>query len=281
MNNQIAILILFFNKLHQTINCIQSFVPSCQPIYVLNNGSADNDWKTLTNRFNQNGNIKFFSSPENLGACVGRNYLIENSIEPWLLIVDNDVTVKQKKSWVSIFSDFLQKEPSAEIIHLNIFNKHENQYVNPVNVVKRGDIVSVEDSDDYITNCFPCTGTIVHRKIFQTYGLFDPNIFVGLEEYEYSLRAIFSGSGELKVYHLNVIELIHDHIYQTKRKDRDAVRVRYNEEMLKVNAKAITEKYNIRLDHDWEWWTKKQLADMTRNNLLYKMKKRIRRLLDF
>ena len=44
MNNAVAVLIIFFNKLDQTIECIESFIPSQQPIYVLNNGSDKKLW---------------------------------------------------------------------------------------------------------------------------------------------------------------------------------------------------------------------------------------------
>ncbi|HEV7330140.1 MAG TPA: glycosyltransferase [Flavisolibacter sp.] len=281
MNNQIAILILFFNKLEQTIECIESFVPAKQPIYILNNGSNLKDWKTLKNKFDSYKQIFFFNSDKNLGACAGRNYLIEQTKEPWLLIIDNDITVKNKDDWYRLFLDHLNHNAGAKICCLKIFNKHEGQFVKPVNVVKNGNQVSVEASEGSLTNCFPCTGTIVHRSIFETYGLFDQNIFVGLEEYEFSLRAMTSNYGELKVFHLNTIELVHDHVYLTKKKDRLSVKVRYDENMLRKNAKVISERYNVVFNHNWEWWTRKQVATMTAGSLYSRVKTAVKKRLSW
>jgi GT2 family glycosyltransferase len=275
MDNSVAVLIIFFNKLSQTIECIESFIASRQNIYVLNNGSDEKDWEILKETFNSNKQIIFFKSEKNLGACVGRNFLIQNSKEPWLLIVDNDVVMQQKESWHNQFLDFLRKQPDTEIVQLKILNKHENQYISPVKVVRNENRVTVEISKDYITNCFPCTGTIVNRRIFDTYGLFDPDIFVGLEEYEYTLRSMTSDGGEFKVYHLDSIELIHDHKFQKKQRDRDSVKERYDEEMLKNNFKVIESKYNIVFDHDWQWWSRKQVNTMTANKTVGKIKSRI------
>lgn len=47
--NAVAVLVLFFNKLDQTKDCIRSFIPSGQMIYVLNNGSAEDRGRITTN----------------------------------------------------------------------------------------------------------------------------------------------------------------------------------------------------------------------------------------
>jgi GT2 family glycosyltransferase len=261
--NTVAILVLFFNKLDQTKDCIRSFIPSGQMIYVLNNGSSEDQWKDLQQTFAAHSNIKYYNTSKNLGATGGRNYLIQHTTEPWIFLVDNDVTVKQQTEWISLFHSFLKKQPDAKLISCNVFNIHENAYTQQLHVVKQGRKVSIEAGSFEITNTFSACGTIVHRSIFDTYGLFDEKMFVGMEEYEYTLRTMQSPAGEIKVYQYNAIEIIHDHRFQKTTVDKEATRIRYNMDMLKAGYNHMVRKYDIEMDHDFEWWSKKQVVSMT------------------
>jgi hypothetical protein len=59
------------------------------------------------------------------------------------------------------------------------------------------------------------------------------------------------------------VELIHDHRFQKKKIDKEAVNQRYNKEKLKRSYEIICGKYNIVFKHDFEWWSKKQVLTMT------------------
>jgi hypothetical protein len=72
-----------------------------------------------------------------------------------------------------------------------------------------------------------------------------------------------SPAGEIKVYQYNDIEIIHDHRFQKTTADKEATRVRYNMEMLEAGYNHMVQKYDIEMDHDFEWWSKKQVATMT------------------
>jgi len=261
--NSVAVLVLFFNKLDQTKDCIRSFIPSGQMIYVLNNGSSEDQWKDLQQTFTAQGNVKYYNAGKNLGATGGRNYLIQQTTEPWIFLVDNDVTIKQQTEWVSLFHLFLQKQPNAKLISCNVYNIHENAYTKQLRIVKEGRKVHIEAGIFEVTNTFSACGTIVHRSIFDIYGLFDENMFVGMEEYEYSLRTMQSTAGEIKVYQYNAIDILHDHRFQKTTADRDATRIRYNLEMLKAGYNHMLLKYDIEMNHDFEWWSKKQVSIMT------------------
>src|SRR6478672_4971911 len=102
MKPTVAVLVLFFNKLDQTIACVESFIPSGEPIYVLNNGSDPKDFQLLQQRFASFDQLRFLDAGKNLGPSGGRNLLIAASTEPWMFFVDNDITVKQS-AWKEIF----------------------------------------------------------------------------------------------------------------------------------------------------------------------------------
>lgn len=262
-NNKIAILILFYNKLQETISCIQSFIPSAQNIYILNNGSNGILWENLQKEFKNNLQVKFFHSGTNLGVSKGRNLLIKNTHEPWLFFVDNDITIKESNNWIHNFFKNIANHQDARIFSLKIYNLHEKEYAIPMNVVLKQNTILLESSTKRYTNCFFGGGSIINRSIFEQYGLFDETLFVGFEDFEYSLRCMTSPKGELSVIHLDDIELIHDHKFQGNKVDKKAVRERYSGKNLKASYDNIVKKYNLKFHHDWEWWAKKQIADMS------------------
>ena len=275
MDNKVAVLILFFNKLTETVACIESFIPSQQSIYVLNNGSDKKLWNALQEKYSNNRQVVFFHSDTNLGVSVGRNYLIEKTSEPWVLIVDNDIIIKDTQNWINKFYTLLQKNPALQVFTFHIYNVHEGAYTKPVKVVKQERKVSIENTEDELTNCFPGTGSVIHRNVFNKHGLFDATLFVGFEDYEYALRCMNSPSGELKVLHSKEIEMVHDHRFQKRSIDKDAVKERYNEQRIKESYDNIVKKYDIEFEHDWQWWARKQIVDMTGKTIAQKIKYRI------
>lgn len=269
----VDILILFFNKIDQTISCINSFLPSGQHIYVLNNGSGEEQLKKLQQYFQGNQQVHLLDAGKNLGVSGGRNFLIEYTDAPWLLSVDNDITIKPEWEWLKEFEDFISLHPEAQIVSPHIYNVHEDAYSEQLKIQLQDKKVMVDTGRFNITNCFPGGASIINRNIFEKYGLFDDGMFVGFEDYEYALRAMLSGKGDLEVYHLNSIELIHDHQYQKSGKDKEAVRQRYNEDKLKASYNRMVQKYGISFDHEWQWWTRNQVTVMTEKAWVSKVKR--------
>jgi GT2 family glycosyltransferase len=262
-SGEIGIIILFYNKVDQTINCIRSFLSSEQNIYVLNNGSDSGQIQYLKQLFAENTRVHFFDSERNLGVSGGRNYLIQQTNEEWLFSVDNDITVSPSSNWSDLFYQYISQNPEAKIICPHLFNVHENAFAEQLNIELNQNEVLLHTGNYQVTNCFPGGASIIHRTIFMKYGLFDEEMFVGFEDYEYALRAIISGKEPLSVSHIKEIELIHDHQFQKKSKDKEAVRDRYNEEKILASYLRMTKKYDIVFQHDWQWWTRKQVRDMT------------------
>lgn len=275
----VDILILFFNKVDQTIHCINSFLPSGQHIYVLNNGSDEQQLQKLKRQFCNNTQVHIMDAGKNLGVSAGRNFLIQSTTAPWLFSVDNDITVKPQQNWLQLFQQFTEANKAVKIVCPHMYNVHDQEYALQLQVHMRDGVVSVDTGSFATTNCFPGGASIIHRSVFETYGLFDEDMFVGFEDYEYALRAMLSSHGSLRTYHIKEIELIHDHRFQKSSSDKAAVRQRYNEERLKASYERMVARYNIVFDHDWQWWTRKQVQDMTERKWTHHIKAVIKKML--
>ena len=265
----IGILILFFNKVDQTIECVNSFLPSGQNIYVLNNGSDAGQLKKLIQIFHGNNQLHILDAGKNLGVSGGRNFLISHTKESWLFFVDNDIVIRQQHTWVEVFKQFIYSNIGVKIVSPLLYNVHDQVNSPQIFICLDDNRMQIMTGTFQLSNCFPGGASIIHRSVFEIYGLFDEGMFVGFEDYEFALRAMLAENGSLEVHSLDAIELIHDHRFQKSMKDKEAVRQRYSEEKMKASYDRLVSKYGIAFDHDWRWWTNKQIHLMTRKESLF------------
>lgn len=254
----LAVCILFYEKLEQTIECIRSFLPSGVNIYILNNGSSLSARDALGEFCDNYNQIKIFDSDVNLGVGVGRNYLITHTIEEWLLFVDNDITMKTS-DWVQKFAKYVYQHDDAEVFIPNLFNAHENSYVSYRSMRIVGDKVIYDKKIvNDLTNTFPGGASFIKRKLFDRLGLYDDKMFIGFEDFELCIRAIRLAN-PVKAQLILDIELIHKHHKLDKDEDKNAVLMRYNFNHLEASFNRITEKHDVILDSNWKNWVTNQL----------------------
>lgn len=277
-SNSVAVLILFFEKKNQTIKCIKSFINSPANIYVLNNGSSHENWADLKKCFDKYSNISFFNSNVNLGPSKGRNVLLRKVTEDWIMLVDNDITIAPQKEWHSELMCYLSNNPNVQIVCPKLYNVNERHYDLHPNFVYKSNSIDLEVCKNPTNNYFPSGASIVHKSVFQEYGLFEENIFA-FEDYEYAIRALVKFKKPLEVFFMDQIELVHDHHYQKKIEDKKAVTERYDNVRLNNSFNFIQKTYQIHFKHDWEWWSKRQITEMTKMNRFKKLKRKIHTLL--
>jgi MoaA/NifB/PqqE/SkfB family radical SAM enzyme/GT2 family glycosyltransferase len=239
----VVVCILFYEKLEQTIECINSLLPSGVNIYVLNNGSSFSSRKSFAKFFAKHKQIKVFDSDANLGPSGGRNYLINHTSEEWLLFMDNDVVMKTP-DWlesltkhVALNSDIEVFIPKMFIAHLKEYHSHYSYRIEGNTAFPDKIIIG------NMTNTFPGGASFINRDLFSRLGLYDDKLF-GLEEFELSLRGIMSGK-PVKAKLIYDIELIHNHRPAKKKEDRDATVVRYDLSAIDKSYKWIAEKHGI------------------------------------
>ncbi|MCH6201345.1 FkbM family methyltransferase [Aquiflexum sp. LQ15W] len=268
LSDQIAILILFYNKVDQTISCINSFLPSGQDIYVLNNGSDPVQERRLRKSFEGNSKVHLLNAGSNLGPAGGRNYLISHTTQPWLFSVDNDILVSDENQWYSNFLLELKEFPSAEVFLPQLFNKHENAFADYFQMQIRNQKVYGVITSDIVINNFPAGAAIVSRSVYEKHGLYDENLFA-FEDFELAIRVLLKNKeASLKCYRLGSIQLIHDHKYQKSKIDKSTVLERYNQERMAQSFEYLVNKHNISFDHDWNIWTQLQVKKMITNPMI-------------
>jgi len=260
----LAVCILFYEKLDQTIECIKSFLPSGVNIYILNNGSSSSSRRELEKFCNNYKQVKIFDSDVNLGVGVGRNYLVTHTTEEWLLFIDNDIIVKTP-DWLQKFSKYVYQYPEIEVFIPKLFNTHENGYVSYRSIRIVGDkAIHEEKIVNDLTNTFPGGASFIHRNLFDRLDIYDDKMFVGFEDFEFCIRAIRLAT-PVKARLIHDIELIHNHRQLKNNEDKNASLVRYDVNLLKTSFNRIAEKHNIVLESDWKNWITNQLKKILEN----------------
>ncbi|MBA7500786.1 hypothetical protein ES704_03547 [subsurface metagenome] len=258
VETNLAVCILFYEKLEQTIECIESFLPSGVNIYILNNGSSPSARQALGQFCDNYKQIKIFNLDINSGVGVGRNYLITHTNEEWLLFVDSDITIKTS-DWVQKFTQCVNQYPDAEVFIPKLFNVSESKYAAYKSIRISGDkaIHDVEIRDN-LTNTFPGGAAFTNRRLFKKLGLYDDKMFVGFEDFELCIRGIRLGNS-INARLIFNIELAHKHLQVEKEEDKNAILLRYNINLLESSFNRIIEKHSVILEGDWKKWVSNQL----------------------
>lgn len=275
----IAVCILFFNKLNQTIECVESFIPSGVNIYVLNNGSEERAVDKFREFSSAHKNIIFIEGKGNIGVSAGRNMLIAASKEEWLFFVDNDIIIKDTK-WIDVANIQISKLDGEEVLIPLLYNIHEKQYnTRTICKLKDGRVEFATSLDDN-TNMFPGGAAIIKRSLFERLGVYDENIFVGFEDFEVAIRGIKTNN-VVRAKFINDIELIHDHRFNKTLEDKNAASKRYDYDTVRKSHEIIARKHNVLLEDNFEGWLKEQKSILTKRLSFYPIIREFRKIRSF
>lgn len=277
VTSNLAVCVLFFEKLDQTIECIQSFLHPGINIYILNNGSSISTSEKLKNIYNSYKQIKFFDSRINLGVAGGRNYLIDHTSEEWLLFVDSDIVVNTP-DWLQKLRHYIVSYPEVEAFVPKIYKYPENKYATRWSIkIEENRIILDKNIEERLTNCFPGGASLINRNLFTRLGRYDDKMFTGFEDFEICIRAIYS-KNPVKAQKIQDVELVHKHLPVDNRRDKNAVLARYDFNKLQLSYNRIVEKYNLFFDDSWKEYANTQINQILRKNS-FSIKKLLRRFL--
>lgn len=254
---EIAVCILFLERLEQTLDCIQSFLHVDVPIYVLNNGSSPQSRKVLGEFFESSSQVRIFDVEENLGVSRGRNYLVRKTAERWLFFVDNDI-VMTGKDWKEQFVKAATKFPDVEVFAPSLFNVHERRYQEQFYFNLNSPRVIREQRLSGLTNAFSGGAAIIDRRLFERLGPYDEEMFIGFEDFELCIRALRIGS-PVRALIMPDIEMTHFHRRADKEEDRKYAAIRYDCERLQASYSRLCRKHDLLLDDPWQPWIEEQL----------------------
>jgi GT2 family glycosyltransferase len=262
LHNRVAVCVLFYNKVEQTIECVSSFLGAGAKIYILDNGSEASALQILTERFVGCHQVEIVSAGKNLGVAGGRNRQIQVSRETWLFFVDNDITVATS-DWLPRINAWIDRVPGADVLVPRLFNKHEDTWGELADfVVDEQGRCSFLSTPSVFANSFPGGASIIRRRVFEEVGLYDEELFVGFEDFELAIRA-WKMHRPLLVRRVTDVELVHDHRVSLESVDRQSALIRYDVDNITRSHAVVQRKHGVLLNPNFRQWLQEQVLQIT------------------
>ena len=178
----ISVVLPCYNRaycLRRSLDSILKQSQSVAEIIVVDDGSTDNTASLLDHYASDIHVIH----QENRGVSAARNTGINNAQHEWIALLDSDdawLPQKIERQWA-----YQQQHPDATFIHCDeIWMRHGHQ-LKPMRKHQKG------GGDQFSASLAHCmiapSSTLIHRKMFETIGLFDETL-PACEDYDLWLR---------------------------------------------------------------------------------------------
>jgi len=195
--NKIAIIIITYNRptdmlaLAINIEKLSSKKEFLEEVIIVNNNSTESydEVKSFIQE-HPNTPFKYIASKENLGVSKGRNFAIEQSRAPILVLIDDDAEF-QDTDVLQRINDAVIENPKAGILAMKILYFQNRQF--QINCFPHKSFEKRKHLQSFDTYYFAGCGNIIVKEAFDKAGSFPTDFFYGMEEYDLSYRVIEAG----------------------------------------------------------------------------------------
>ena len=195
--NKIAIIIITYNRpadmlaLAMNIEKLSSKKELLEEIIIVNNNSTES-YDAVKSFIQENPStpFKLIESKENLGVSRGRNFAIEQSKAPILVLIDDDAEFQDTDALKRI-NEAVIENPHAGILAMKILYFQNSQF--QLNAFPHKSFEKRKHLQSFDTYYFAGCGNIIVKEAFDIAGPFPTDFFYGMEEYDLSYRILDAG----------------------------------------------------------------------------------------
>ena len=195
--NKIAIIIITYNRpadmlaLAMNIEKLSSKKELLEEIIIVNNNSTES-YDAVKSFIQENPStpFKYIESKENLGVSRGRNFAIEQSKAPILVLIDDDAEFQDTDALKRI-NEAVIENPLAGILAMKILYFQNSQF--QLNAFPHKSFEKRKHLQSFETYYFAGCGNIIVKEAFDIAGPFPTDFFYGMEEYDLSYRILDAG----------------------------------------------------------------------------------------
>jgi len=195
--NKIAIIIITYNRpadmlaLAMNIEKLSSKKELLEEVIIVNNNSTESyDIVKSFIQGNTSTPFKLIESKENLGVSRGRNFAIEQSKAPILVLIDDDAEFQDTDALKRI-NEAVIENPHAGILAMKILYFQNSQF--QLNAFPHKSFEKRKHLQSFDTYYFAGCGNIIVKEAFDIAGPFPTDFFYGMEEYDLSYRILDAG----------------------------------------------------------------------------------------
>ncbi len=208
---RIGFVIITYNRpedmlaLMQNICQLNALDTLLEEIIIVNNNSSSN--YSLVEQFvNDNKHIpfKYILSNENLGVAKGRNFAIQQSKAPIIIMLDDDAELEGKDALVHIDDIYREQGNSLAIVSFKVIYYATRQMQKNAFPHKQFD--KKKDFHSFETYYYAGGAHAISREAIEKANFYPEDFFYGMEEYDLSYRLLDCG---YKIIYSDSIVMLH------------------------------------------------------------------------
>lgn len=207
LNQEIPIIIINWNGMNDTIECVNSVLNSSYTnykIYLIDNYSSDNSFKSFEKLYQNNPKINIVFNTANLGFTLATNRILVKLLKvdsppPYVALLNNDTIVES--DW--LYNLLLKaKTEDAAIVSSKMIDYYDHARMDNAGhyMLNTGEILPIGHGqhpskfDQEFENWGACAGACLYSsKMLQKIGWFDEYFQTGYEDAEFGVRARLTG----------------------------------------------------------------------------------------
>lgn len=226
-------------------------------ILAIDNGSSDEEFEKLSSYLSKLPlRTRIVKLGKNFGVAGGRNRTIPEIRTPWAMFLDNDIYFT-RSPFEQIQADIASL--GCHFLSVPLLNEDSSSYflrgghlwlsLSGGELVIGGGGASRADElkneyPGYLTTFMPGGACVLRVDSFQRLGGYDEGMFIGFEDFEFSLRIFRAG---MKVGSSDIRALVHDHAKPDTSDDKQYERARFARERLVEAARHFERKHGFKV----------------------------------
>ncbi|MEZ5937926.1 MAG: glycosyltransferase [Hyphomonadaceae bacterium] len=229
-------------------------------ILAIDNGSTEDEFEAVSAMLDSLPfRTRIVRFDQNYGVAGGRNRGMAHVETEWVMSVDNDIYFISNPlpHWQNEiatlgcrFFSLALYDPGLESVflrggHLYVSWTQEDIILGGGSCCQPTD-ARAQVGDPFMGTCMMGGASIYHADAFRRMGMYDDAMFIGFEDYEFSLRLFREG---YKIGCTALAALVHDHPKPEKKEDTEYEKVRFRRDYMSESAAHFEQKHGFKVWH--------------------------------
>ncbi|WP_121355475.1 glycosyltransferase family 2 protein [Flavisolibacter nicotianae] len=196
----IAFIIITYNRPDDTLELLQNIASMekagelLEEVILVNNASTA-DYSVVERYIADNRHLPFryYNAGENLGVARGRNFAIDKSSAPILIMLDDDAVLQNKDALIRLLEEFEKKDTSRPKAIVSFKVLYYDTLEMQKNALPHKQFDQYKDKAFFETYYYAGGAHAIRREALEKVGNYPTDFFYGMEEYDLSYRLLDAG----------------------------------------------------------------------------------------
>jgi len=275
----LCIAILNYNRVELTIKLLHSIelhMPDFSgELLIIENNSAEEQVRRLEQFIETSPfNVVIKKQDSNKGVGMARNIAADSTDKTWIMFLDSDMYFIRnplpaiRETIVGLGVQFMNL-PIVDYDRESVFALGGALFMSPLEkglVAGGGSVFDLQNTvsfkditleQPFLSDFLFGGSAVLNRQKFIDLGGFDPQMFIGFEDTDFSLRLYQSG---IKIGNIPAFAVVHDHKPPENKEDLAVEKERYSNDIIRRSGEVFFQKHGISIYDQYtkDWLKEKQ-----------------------